>query len=833
VGDARVDGIEEFARELRRVRTDAGQPSLPDLESVSRRPGGVPVSGTAMSAVLAGGQVPTWEFVVGFVTACEAYATGHGISLPADVSDLDRLRRRYDGVLAELDRTPQATVRTAAAPESADPASLPDGPRPQPLIASDFWTIKDELSHAYYADAIADFVRHPHTLPPLTIGLKAPWGAGKTSLMRMIQNNLNPRPGNRPSRLQLDVHALGVDTRAGRLLARRRRRQGRTAGITNLDILREANAAEDTTATGRQGTGAPEAAPGPLRAELADGAPADASAWRPTVWFNPWMYQNGEQTWAGLAYEIISQVTERLRPVDRELFWLLLNLSRVDPSVVRRRWYRLLVERLVPLILVWATTIAVALIALLIAELIPAVRDELRYLSSGLSGAGTVVLLVGGLANVWTFVNRRAVGPLTSLVRKPDVGAADRAFLDGQFSGSFDQLVPDPGYTARLGFLYLVQTDMHRVLRLIATPERPLVIFVDDLDRCSPGTVSHVIEAINLFLAGEFPNCVFVLGLEPSAVALHIETAYPDLVQAQRDGHPDGEWSTLGWRFLDKIIQLPLSVPSLRTDDDVARYLRSLMRSDLSAPALAAPTRPATVPVPGSQDSVSPPHGPAAPAVEVGNPDDASGPAKVEVIEKAIRARHPSPENIRDVALEVQQEVLGKPAPILPVTLSAASRTIATLYSDAEAYDTLRDALPLLPSRNPREIKRFVNLFRFYSFIAQRSHLIGGLGASREQIAKVAAFAIRWPSVVSMLAAVPDTNGYILQALENAARADDPALWDKAVRENLPRLIPPYAQAAPHVDPPTPTDPPGAQNRELRQFMREGVDIGTIAVQFF
>ncbi|MFC7643536.1 P-loop NTPase fold protein [Streptosporangium lutulentum] len=42
---------------------------------------------------------------------------------------------------------------------------------------------------------------------------------------------------------------------------------------------------------------------------------------------------------------------------------------------------------------------------------------------------------------------------------------------------------------------------MRQVLDLVATEERPLVVFVDDLDRCSPGTVAQVIEAINLFLA--------------------------------------------------------------------------------------------------------------------------------------------------------------------------------------------------------------------------------------------------------------------------------------------------------------------------------------------
>ena len=84
---------------------------------------------------------------------------------------------------------------------------------------------------------------------------------------------------------------------------------------------------------------------------------------------------------------IISQVTERLRPVDRELFWLLLNLSRVDPSA-SPPLVPMVVERLVPLALAWSATIAVTLILLLIAALIPSLRDALRYLAGGLRPPG-------------------------------------------------------------------------------------------------------------------------------------------------------------------------------------------------------------------------------------------------------------------------------------------------------------------------------------------------------------------------------------------------------------------------------------------------------------
>ena len=135
----------------------------------------------------------------------------------------------------------------------------------------------------------------------------------------------------------------------------------------------------------------------------------------------------------------------------------------------------------------------------------------------------------------------------------------------------------DPGYQEKAGFLHLVQKDVSHALDLVATPSRPLVLFVDDLDRCSPSTVTQVIEAISLFLAGQFPNCIFVIAMEPDLLAAHIEVAYKELVSALREAGKNAAWSTLGWRFLDKIIQLPLSLPSIDDGKYVDAYLRDLL----------------------------------------------------------------------------------------------------------------------------------------------------------------------------------------------------------------------------------------------------------------
>jgi hypothetical protein len=438
--------------------------------------------------------------------------------------------------------------------------------QPEARIARDFWTADDRLGYGLYADAIAAFIRHGETRPPLTIGVKAPWGAGKTSLMRMVQERLDPPEDRRawsPTRLRLRPGArasLGgeagplsvVAPRRGRPATAGRDAEAARAPVTVLELLRRAARGPRAADAGLEGLGVEPPATERLH---------QRRDWRPTVWFNPWMYQSGEQVWAGLAHEIISQVSGRLEPGDRERFWLELNLRRIDRQAVRRRIYRLLAERILPLAVGFGVAILVVAVMGIIAWLVPATRAALRWPSVGLLSLGTVGGLLEALRRGVRFFREDAVGQFRPLVGEPNLAGGSKRLLEEQAKGSLDALLRDPAYQGRLGFLYLVHTDMRRVLDLVATERRPLVVFVDDLDRCSPSTVAQVIEAINLFLAGEFPNCLFVLAVEPAVVAAHVELAYKDLAHSfGRQGLAGGS-STLGWRFLEKIVQLPLSLP--------------------------------------------------------------------------------------------------------------------------------------------------------------------------------------------------------------------------------------------------------------------------------
>lgn len=575
----------------------------------------------------------------------------------------------------------------------------------------------------------------------------------------------------------------------------------RTDQVTNRDVLHGTDAAEPPVVDGRI-----------------------------TVWFNPWMYQRTEQVWAGLAHEIITQVTTRLQPLERERFWLRLNRTRVDHEAIRRHGYRLLFGRLLPRAAAWLGVLLVAALAGAVALSVLTVTGVLHVLAARtlpwIPAAG-----VAGWAAVDLFHHARAfwrgpaAGPLARLVQPPDT-ATDLASGD-------DPIWSDPAYRTRTGYLHAVYEDVRHVLDLIASEQHPLVVFVDDLDRCDSRTVAEVIEALNVFLAGEFPNCVFVIAMEPGAVAAHIEAAHPELVTAHRDGRLPGDWSSLGWRFLDKIVQLPLTLPNPRPEH-VRTYVDSLLwhRADEAAGE----------PAPGGRRSRR------EPSVDEAMTAIRKNTQTAENLYQAAQAAQanltpPSParnDTARDSGLnsdrgmgdggypaaafvsapaerstpaETATEDQASALPLSPAVQEAAMRVFAEMYDDAAAQRAVTQALPVLGSHNPREIKRFVNLFRFYSYIRLAGQLAGQPVPDPPQLAKLTALVIRWPHLLAILGTADGDIPHPLTSLERAA--EDDKAWQAAIDTHLAR--------------PANGNPAPSWTSDLRAFLRRPPAIGPAA----
>ncbi|MFJ5992124.1 P-loop NTPase fold protein [Lentzea sp. NPDC092896] len=290
------------------------------------------------------------------------------------------------------------------------------------------------------------------------------------------------------------------------------------------------------------------------------------------VSFNPWRHQSSEQVWAGLAKAVTEAAEAAIMPHQNtsERYWFTRNAQRVDRRHLQRHLWK---RTFSPLLSIAGLGFGVS------------VLNALINLKLGWAWGATVGLGgAGALHTAWRYLFSRASAFLPGeLFSGPVVSNA--------FSGTTtDPLIRDPYYNARAGYLYLVQHDVKALLEDLNSHGYRPILLIDDLDRCTPSTTAQVFEAINVFLSDDFPATRFVLGLDTTVVASHVDHAYKELADARIVTHPDDP--SPGWTFLRKLVQLPVRLPRT-TADNIDRVLRSQLdpvrREGEIAPADAVP----------------------------------------------------------------------------------------------------------------------------------------------------------------------------------------------------------------------------------------------------
>jgi hypothetical protein len=97
-------------------------------------------------------------------------------------------------------------------------------------------------------------------------------------------------------------------------------------------------------------------------------------------------------------------------------------------------------------------------------------------------------------------------------------------------------------------------------------PDRRIVIFVDDLDRCLPEGALEVLESMKLFF--DLPGFVFVVGLDRSVIEAAIDLRYAKENRAGNDQQKE-EIRIRGTEYIKKIFQVPFTLfPVLATEID-------------------------------------------------------------------------------------------------------------------------------------------------------------------------------------------------------------------------------------------------------------------------
>jgi WD40 repeat protein len=149
----------------------------------------------------------------------------------------------------------------------------------------------------------------------------------------------------------------------------------------------------------------------------------------------------------------------------------------------------------------------------------------------------------------------------------------------GQLAGLVQDRDSSSDYRQRLGLMTQIRQDFDRMAELLLAASQPtssvpevdaagdrlpaidrIVLYIDDLDRCPPGRVVEVLEAVHLLLAGRL--FVVVVAVDPRWLLKSITSHYHDLFTAD-PATVDETWASGPAQYLEKIFQVVLTLPPL------------------------------------------------------------------------------------------------------------------------------------------------------------------------------------------------------------------------------------------------------------------------------
>jgi hypothetical protein len=258
-------------------------------------------------------------------------------------------------------------------------------------------------------------------------------------------------------------------------------------------------------------------------------------------------------------------------------------------------------------------------------------------------------------------------------------------------------------YTSHFGVISVLRGDLEALVEKQRrdAPDRRIILYIDDLDRCPPARVVEVLQAVHLLLA--FPLFVAVVGVDPRWLLRSLEHHYREVLST-----PDGAGQrpvddvvteTTPHDYLEKIFQIPFSLRPM----DAGGY-RRLVASLAGRPA-ADPTATSGAGADGDADVVAadasgattpPPHPPTGDAPPPPPPPHEPGAAVQE------QQTSPAPAE-QDAAAPAPTG--GRSALLAPVSANPPQLQITQAEIDA-----LARMAPLIGT--PRGAKRLVNLYR-------------------------------------------------------------------------------------------------------------------------
>lgn len=284
--------------------------------------------------------------------------------------------------------------------------------------------------------------------------------------------------------------------------------------------------------------------------------------------------------------------------------------------------------------------------------------------------------------------------------------------------------------------------------RTMARIRRPVMVIVDDLDRCKPDFVVGLVRGIQTLLRS--PRVVFVILGDRDWIERAFEAHHHAMHKVDV-----GAEQTFGARFVEKAIQMSFILPALSPDTQRGYVRRVLLGADAGAAGGTAPLDTATATTlreVANRESEAP----------GASPFDAD-----EILKKTLgRLRE-----MRGADAPEDEAVRGQVEQLVGDTL--AIKVAGDERVEREVSHDLEPLAAYFPA-NPRQIKRVVNAVTIYYSVALQRQGLKVDADFRSQLALWVIIMTEWPQTWRLLASFPELAA-ILTREDPAATIRDPS----------------------------------------------------------
>jgi hypothetical protein len=448
-----------------------------------------------------------------------------------------------------------------------------------------------------------------------------------------------------------------------------------------------------------------------MRAHLQDVKRPSAERWV-VVEYNAWRNQRIRPPWWTLIKEIYTQSSRQLG------FWRSLWL-RVQWLVWRVR------ADLLPALLAIVLVMLAVVLAVWAIGFTPRqsdAGDASRNAAQVAGEADRTKAEAGGKGDANDPVSRAELGIKLLVAAVAAVGALfalsrSLVFGSARAAQTYTELRSDP-----------LRPIVRLFQKLVGAIGRPVLVLVDDLDRCDSTHVVELLEGIQTLF--RTAPVTYVVAADRKWICSSFEKGFADF--GKTIGEPG---RPLGYLFLDKVFQVSASIPRL-SPETRSGYWKGLLHSA------------------GSDD-----------------------PGRLE--DARVRAEQKAGEEVRQAV--TQQELQAKIVdahddPVREQAMRAAAAKQITSAEAQRASEHLLQSFERMLEPNPRSMKRLVNAFG----LNQATQFLEGRNVPPEVLARWTIIELRWPLLADLLAARP-------QFVADLAKGETPA--DRGIPGDLKKLF--------------------------------------------